>query len=114
MEDFVDTEDAREEDVISEKTEEDGEDGEESEDGGASEGELEEAAARTGRRELLRRSFFLQGTLGASLELKLLFLLMGAVPGTSFTAFYGSMGFLLGEEGQDRSLFAQERNQREN
>lgn len=50
---------------------------------------------------------FADGTLGAALELKLVFFLLGAVPGVSFTAFYSSMGFLI-DRCRDRSFFAQE------
>ena len=49
---------------------------------------------------------FADGTLGAALELKLVFFLLGAVPGVSFTAFYSSMGFLI-DRCRDRSFFAQ-------
>ena len=41
------------------------------------------------------------------LELKLLFLLLGAVPGVSFTSFYSSMGFLL-DRCRDRGFLAKE------
>jgi len=50
---------------------------------------------------------FANGTLGAVLELKLVFFLLGCVPSVSFTAFYSSMGFFI-DRCKNPSFFAQE------
>ena len=49
---------------------------------------------------------FANGTLGAVLELKLVFFLLGCVPSVSFTAFYSSMGFFI-DRCKNPSFFAQ-------
>lgn len=51
--------------------------------------------------------FFYNGTLGASYELPLLFGLLGAAPGISFTHFYAGMGYYI-DACRDRSIFAKQ------
>eukprot|EP00930_Biecheleria_cincta_P024096 TRINITY_DN17297_c1_g1_i1.p1 TRINITY_DN17297_c1_g1~~TRINITY_DN17297_c1_g1_i1.p1 ORF type:complete len:1064 (+),score=147.42 TRINITY_DN17297_c1_g1_i1:413-3193(+) len=51
--------------------------------------------------------FFYNGTLGASFELPLLFGLLGAAPGMSFTHFYAGMGYYI-DVCRDRSVFAKQ------